>query len=84
MSIKQKYFYIKGIKLKIKIKSNVLYVLNNKIIPKIKKTSAILFIIIAFKAALFANILVNQKFINKYEHKPTPSQPINNCKKYQL
>jgi hypothetical protein len=44
-----------------------------------KNTSAILFIIIAFKAALLANILVNQKFINKYEHKPTPSQPTNNC-----
>lgn len=35
--------------------------------------------IIAFKAALFAAMRVNQKFINKYEHNPTPSQPINNC-----
>jgi len=32
----------------------------------------------AFNAALLAKILVNQKLINKYEHKPTPSQPTNN------
>jgi hypothetical protein len=32
----------------------------------------------ALIAALLANILVNQKLINKYEHKPTPSQPRNN------
>jgi hypothetical protein len=32
----------------------------------------------ALMAALLACILVNQKFINKYEHKPTPSHPINN------
>jgi hypothetical protein len=38
--------------------------------------------IIAFKAALLAATLVNQKFINKKEHKPTPSHPINNCIKY--
>jgi hypothetical protein len=38
-------------------------------------------IIKAFIAALFAAILVYQKFINKYEQKPTPSQPKNNCKK---
>jgi predicted transcriptional regulator of viral defense system len=43
----------------------------------IKKTSATLFIIIAFKAALFANTLENQKPINKYEQTPTPSHPKN-------
>jgi len=37
--------------------------------------------IIAFKAALLAGNRVNQKLINKKEHKPTPSQPINNCTK---
>ena len=37
--------------------------------------------IIAFKAALLAKIRVYQKLINKKEHKPTPSQPINNCTK---
>jgi len=54
---------------------------NNITIAKIKKTSAILLIIIAFKAALLAKKRVNQKFIKRYEHKPTPSQPINICKK---
>lgn len=49
--------------------------------PIIKKASAILFISIALKAALFAAILVNQKFINRYEQSPTPSQPTNNCNK---
>jgi hypothetical protein len=53
----------------------------NKKIPKTNITSAIRFIIIAFKAALFANTLVDQKLINKYEHNPTPSQPTNICKK---
>jgi hypothetical protein len=32
-------------------------------------------------ADLFACKRVNQKFINKNEQKPTPSQPINICKK---
>lgn len=32
-------------------------------------------------AAFTAKILVYQKLINKKEHKPTPSQPTNNCKK---
>jgi hypothetical protein len=44
-----------------------------------KNTSATRFIIIAFKAALFAKMRVNQKFINKYEQTPTPSQPKNSC-----
>lgn len=35
----------------------------------------------AFIAALPAAILVYQKLINRYEHNPTPSQPINNCRK---
>src|SRR3546814_3532771 len=43
--------------------------------------SSDLFIIIALIAALFACILVNQKLISKYEHKPTPSQPTNICNK---
>jgi hypothetical protein len=54
---------------------------NIKTIAIRKKTSAILFIIIAFKAALTAKILVYQKLINKNEHKPTPSHPINNWRK---
>ena len=41
----------------------------------------ILFNTIAFIAAFPAEILVYQKLINKYEHKPTPSHPINSCKK---
>jgi len=70
---------IYGIKLKIIAKSVVLNFKNTKTIANKKKTSAILFIIIAFSAALFANKRVNQKFINKYEHKPTPSQPTKTC-----
>jgi hypothetical protein len=35
-------------------------------------------------AALLACILVNQKLISKKEHKPTPSQPTNICKKLLL
>jgi hypothetical protein len=45
--------------------------------PIKKNISEIRFIIIAFNAALFAKIREYQKFINKYEHKPTPSHPIN-------
>jgi hypothetical protein len=41
-------------------------------------TSPILFIKIALIADLLACTLVYQKFINKYEDKPTPSHPINN------
>lgn len=47
-------------------------------IPKKNTASETLFIIKAFKAALLAKIRIYQKFINKYEHKPTPSQPMNN------
>jgi len=54
---------------------------NKNNIPIIKKTSAILFITIAFIAPLFAAIRLYQKLINKYEHTPTPSHPTNNCKK---
>jgi hypothetical protein len=43
-------------------------------------TSPTLFTIIALIADLFACNLVYQKLINKYEHNPTPSHPINNCK----
>ena len=39
---------------------------------------SILFVVLtAFIAALFACNRLYQKFINKYEHKPTPSQPTN-------
>jgi hypothetical protein len=54
---------------------------NINVIAKRKNTSAILFIIIAFNADLLASNLVYQKLINKYEHKPTPSQPTKICKK---
>jgi hypothetical protein len=33
----------------------------------------------AFIAALLACIRVYQKLINKYEQRPTPSQPIKSC-----
>ena len=50
-------------------------------IPIANAKSPTLFIIIALIAALFACIRWNQKFINKYEHKPTPSHPTNICNK---
>ena len=49
--------------------------------PSNKPKSPIRFINNAFSAALLASILVNQKFINKQEHKPTPSQPKKSCMK---
>jgi len=52
-----------------------------KIMAMIKKTSAILFIIIALIAAFTAKILVYQKLINKKEQTPTPSHPTKSCKK---
>lgn len=75
-------FFIKKLVQFTKEKSKELYNKKNNIIPNNKLTSPILLIINAFIAALFAAILVYQKLINKYEHKPTPSQPINNCKKF--
>lgn len=48
-----------------------------------KLQSPILFKINAFKADLFASLLVYQKLINKYEQIPTPSHPKNNCKKLE-
>jgi hypothetical protein len=63
------------------VKFKELYNIKNKIIPKSKATSPILLTINAFIAALFAAILVYQKLTNKYEQKPTPSHPKNNCKK---
>jgi hypothetical protein len=57
--------FIKFIKLIIIIKLRLLYLYKINKIPNIKKTSAILFINIAFIAALFANTLLYQKFINK-------------------
>ena len=50
-------------------------------IPIAKPKSPILFTIKALIAALFAVSLLNQNPINKYEHKPTPSHPKNNCRK---
>jgi len=50
-------------------------------IPKSKPKSPTRFTIKAFIAALLACILVNQKLIKRYEHKPTPSHPKNNCMK---
>ena len=35
----------------------------------------------AFIAALLAESFLYQNPISKYEHKPTPSQPKNNCRK---
>jgi hypothetical protein len=68
-----------GTNAKIVVKSNDLNVLKITNIANAKPTSPILLITIAFIADLFAWILVYQKFINKYEHNPTPSHPINNC-----
>ncbi|MOA10436.1 hypothetical protein D3C78_1303250 [compost metagenome] len=50
---------------------------NSMNIPKRKPKSPIRFITNAFLAALAYSVFLNQKPINKYEHKPTPSQPIN-------
>jgi hypothetical protein len=59
------------------INSVVLNIIKTSKMPIKKNISVILFITIAFKAALLAKILVYQKLINKYEHNPTPSHPIN-------
>jgi hypothetical protein len=40
----------------------------------IRATSTILFIIIAFKAALLADYFEYQKLIKRYDTKPKPSQ----------
>jgi hypothetical protein len=50
----------------------------------IKALSPTLFNIIAFKAALVADILVCQKLISKNEHTPIPSHPRNRIKKLSL
>lgn len=47
------------------------------IIPNVNPQSPIRFIINAFIPALFACILLYQKFTNIYEHTPTPSHPMN-------
>jgi len=54
---------------------------NRKIknIPIASPQSPMRFTTIALKADLLACTLVNQKLINKYEDKPTPSQPKNIC-----
>ena len=51
-----------------------------KNIPTARPKSPILFTMKALIAALFAVSFLYQKPINKYEHKPTPSQPKNNLK----
>ena len=50
-------------------------------IPNVKAKSATLFTTKALIAALFAWSRVFQKLINKYEQRPTPSQPRNNITK---
>jgi len=62
-------------------KSKVWKVKKSKLIPTKKNKSPILFIRNAFVAALPACWRVYQKPINKYEHNPTPSQPIKSTKK---
>jgi hypothetical protein len=61
------------------LNSNVPKVIYNTNIAIAIATSPTLFTTIANIADLFACNLVNQKLINKYEHNPTPSHPINNC-----
>ena len=63
------------------LKSSVLNSKKIKETPNAIPISPILFMIIAFNADLFASAILNQKLINKYETRPTPSQPTNNCKK---
>jgi hypothetical protein len=46
-------------------------------IPTVNKQSPTLFVNKADIELWFAAILVNQKFTNKYEQTPTPSQPTN-------
>ena len=58
-----------------------MYAKNIIAIPTVNAKSATRLITNAFIAALFAWILVYQKLINKYEHKPTPSQPKNKITK---
>jgi len=55
--------------------------LNITRIAKSNPKSPIRFTTIALIAALLACIRVFQKLISKNEHKPTPSQPKNSCKK---
>ena len=70
-----------GIRSKIITKFKVLKTKKGKEMAIMKNTSAIRLTIIAFTAALTANILVYQKLIGEKEHKPTPSQPIKSCRK---
>ena len=73
-----------NITINIVTKSNDLNVLKITNIPNDKPTSPIRLIIIAFIADLLASNRVYQKLINKYEHNPTPSHPINNCNRLSL
>ena len=50
-------------------------------IPIARPTSPTLFTIKAFIAAAFADGFLYQNPIRKYEQRPTPSHPKNNCKK---
>jgi len=56
---------MKGSKANTVIKSVVLKIKKIKTMPNRKKMSAMRFMIIAFKAALLAETLVNQKLISK-------------------
>ena len=64
-----------------KLLNNLLFQINKKlkIFLSAKPKSPTLFTTKAFIAAAFALSFLNQKPIKKYEHKPTPSQPKNNC-----
>jgi len=66
-----------GTNVKIILKSKDLKIKNIKDIAPTKTLSPILFKTIAFKAAFNPVILEFQKLINKKEHKPIPSHPIN-------
>jgi hypothetical protein len=50
-------------------------------IPRPKPQSPTRFIIKALTAARLAVIREYQKLMSKNEHRPTPSQPKNNCRK---
>ena len=72
-----------GTKVLITAKSSEWKTIKIKLIPVSKNRSPILLIINALVAALPAWARVCQKPISKYEHKPTPSHPINSTKKIQ-
>ena len=70
-------YYLQWICLRCKRAGNMRYSIKTSKIPITSPKSPIRFKIIAFIAALFAWIRVNQKLISKYEQRPTPSHPTN-------